>query len=172
MRKHWFIAAGLAVAVIATLFLSWTVLHRRLASPEYSDEYHLFKDSRHIAAAYVRDFRVNDSLLVDVTTLVALDSVGWDSLQRHFHLEDIWERYSVELGEGKDIILSMRYSPDTNAVPDTGQRHFFLAASKLKQMVSIFHTQTREQERAILEYNFNKTYKSIEEVELTKTLSK
>jgi len=162
MRKHWAIAAGLAAAVIAAALLLWLPRHERIPRNQCSVEYLLFLDSRHVAAAFTRDFPINDSLAVDITTLVALDSAGWDTLMSFFHMEDMRARYATELSGGKDIILSKRYSPDTAAAPE---RHFFVAASPLRQTVCIYHTATRSQERALLEYQFNKTYYSINKKE-------
>lgn len=158
MRKHWLIALCVS-SVFAAVCLLWPV-HGSLPDEACSPEYLMFKDSPLLAAAYTRDFPLNDSLRLDVTTLVALDPAGWDTLTSRFGIADIRETFGEEIDGGKDIILSMRYSPDSAAAPGSN-RGGFLAASPLRQTVCIFHTRTREQERAVLRYQMEKTMNSI-----------
>ena len=50
-----------------------------------SEVYKKYADDGHVAATFLRNFRVNDSVEVDVTLLEARDDEGWDRLQKDFN---------------------------------------------------------------------------------------
>ncbi len=159
MRRHWAIAAFLAIAVIV-LFLQ---AHQRHVIPpdECSGEYVEFMHSEHVAAAFTRDFHLGDSIILNVTTLRARDSAGWAELDSRFslHMEEHNEIYRKELEEGIDIILSKRYIPDTT-LPEPERKRYFLAASPLLRTVNIYHTENKSQEIDLLRYQMEKTIQS------------
>ncbi len=67
-----------------TLVLVCKYRPRTVPLEECSQLYRTYADDPHIAAAYIHNLRVNDTLTVDATLLHALDSTGWHRLMLDF----------------------------------------------------------------------------------------
>ena len=81
--KFWgvfFIILAVALGVI-TLIYRW---HRIFPTHEVSEIYSRYAKEEGIDAAFVKDYRVNDTITVDVTLLEATDSAGWSMLKEDF----------------------------------------------------------------------------------------
>ena len=74
--------AALAVEV-AYCFNLWNI---RGVKP--SEVYNRYKDVPGVNAAYIKDYRVNDSVTVSVTLLEASDSASWAGLKQDFNVVD------------------------------------------------------------------------------------
>lgn len=68
------------VVFVATLFAITVAFrwHRLFPSDEVSQQYARFADVKGLDVSFVKKYRVNDSLIVDVTLIEANDSVEWD----------------------------------------------------------------------------------------------
>ena len=87
MKKRRYIClAILAVGLLASaaLFLR----PRQLPLEECSQICRDFADNPHVSVAFIKDLPVNDTLAVDVTTLQALDSIGWYRMMLYFGYSD------------------------------------------------------------------------------------
>jgi hypothetical protein len=86
MKRRWIITI---VVCLALLVVGLVVLLRpRIVSTnETSELYRRYENSEHITASFVKDFRVNDTVKVDVTMLEAKDSAGWDELLVNFNMK-------------------------------------------------------------------------------------
>ena len=74
-----------AVCLVAVSLVLVVKCHpRTLPIEECSQIYKDFASNPHVAVAFIKNFPVNDTLRVDVTTLRALDSTGWHSLMLYF----------------------------------------------------------------------------------------
>ena len=106
MKKRHYIALAIVLAGVAAC--AWIILHpRQLPVEECSDVFQRYKDVEGVAASFIKGFPVNDTLRLDVTTLQATDSAGWERLLEDFHirrsseLPEIVQRW---LNEGKDMV--------------------------------------------------------------------
>lgn len=81
------------VGVILLIELAVTILWKRwyrfFPSNETSEIYQCYAGSEGIDAAYVTDYRVNDSLFVDVTLLQATTDSAWRGLMKDFNVMDL-----------------------------------------------------------------------------------
>ena len=59
---------------------------RTVPYAQCSDLYKRYAAVDDIDATFIKDFKVNDTLFVDVTLLEAKDSAGWERLLNDFHL--------------------------------------------------------------------------------------
>ena len=129
---------------------------RTVPLAECSQIYRDYADDPHVAVAFIKRLRVNDTLTVDVTTLHALDSTGWHSLMLYFGFpqEMIDYYYSHKALFDKDKKHSLvRFSVDMNDVhkrlspthPDSRQ----VIGSYKEMMFNVYHTNNTETIRTL-----------------------
>ena len=84
-RRYWLLVTALSLlAALVTL----AVVRRPRTVPlsQCSDVYLRYHDAPGIQADFVKDFRINDTITVDVTVLQAADSSGWACLVNDFNI--------------------------------------------------------------------------------------
>ena len=117
-----------------------------------SDVYKQYADVDGIAATFIKDYKVNDTLAVNVTLLQATDSAGWARLQEDFILQPPPPSVMAKIEQGKDLVSTKKISETEVAV-----------FSRLKRSVSIFHTKNRDERHAVYYHNYDnnvsKTFK-------------
>ena len=100
--KRWIvIVVGLATAALGGAAL-WNICSHRVVKSELSEVYNRYKDRDDLRVAFVKDYRIDDSTNVDVTTLTAKDSAGWESLMREMNKpESLIELMRKAVDEGR-----------------------------------------------------------------------
>ena len=147
------------VPVAATVLWAWWP---RTTPPErVSDLYRRYEHNPHLTVAYIEDFPIDDTLTVDVTTLTATDAAGWDTLTAAFYIPKLPEFMREKIDAGKDII-SVRLTPKTapGQPMDTTDllKNNVIGISRKNHTISIFNTDTKEQQDAVAHYNYRKGY--------------
>ena len=71
---------------------------------EPSDLYRRYEHADGISAAFVKDYRVNDTLTLDVTLLQATDSAGWQQMMHDFRINPSAESLSA-LNKDQDVLV-------------------------------------------------------------------
>ena len=130
----------------------WRWWPRLFPSGEVGELYRRYESSEHVRASYIRGFRVNDTLRLDVTTLQARDSVGWERLKEDFHIPPAPEFYQRRIEQGKDLVsvrLAPKGAPSLPADTVDVSNNNVMAISRLHRTVSIFYTQTEAEQKAI-----------------------
>ena len=124
---------------------------RTVPLEECSQIYRDYADDPHVAVAFIKDFRVNDTLTVDVTTLHALDSTGWHSLMLYFgfpqEMIDYYYNNKELFDKGKKHSL-VRFSVDVNdckkKLPPSHPDSRMVIGSYKRQVFSFYHTNNSE----------------------------
>lgn len=100
--KRWIvIVVGLATAALGGAAL-WNICSHRVVKSELSEVYNRYKDRSDLRVAFVKDYRIDDSTFVDVTTLTAKDSASWESLMREMNRpESLIELMRKAVDEGR-----------------------------------------------------------------------
>lgn len=100
--KRWIvIVVGLATAALGGAAL-WNICSHRVVKSELSEVYNRYKDRSDLRVAFVKDYRIDDSTVVDVTTLTAKDSASWESLMREMNRpESLIELMRKAVDEGR-----------------------------------------------------------------------
>ena len=100
--KRWIvIVVGLATAALGGAAL-WNICSHRVVKSELSEVYNRYKDRSDLRVAFVKEYRIDDSTTVDVTTLTAKDSAGWESLMREMNKpESLIELMRKAVDEGR-----------------------------------------------------------------------
>ena len=104
-KRFWLISAILAVIEVLLLvaFYQWKYI---FPSNEVSDLYRHYADVENIDATFIKDFKVNDSVFIDVTLLEAKDSAGWVILKRDFSVPELDIECQSYIDKGEDLIFS------------------------------------------------------------------
>lgn len=149
-KKHFWLIVGVVAfleVLIICLVLQWKYL---FPSREVSELYARYADVEGVEASFIKDYRVNDSVFVDVTVLEATTDSAWENLMNVFDL-------------GKDSgtnslnrIVAWRSpngKPTEHAQP-TSPDDWGVAAVPGKKYISIFHSKNEEEITAISFYIF------------------
>lgn len=145
---------GAVLAALTAVAVAAAVLVPRMG---VSDLYRRYEGNPHLDVTYLRNFPVNDTLSVDVTLLQARDDEGWDTLRADFRIPELPEHVQKRIAEGKDLTgVSLVPKSDPTLPMDTVDitRNNVLGVSPLKRTISIFTTDTKEQQLAVMHYNY------------------
>ena len=154
MKKNRYITLSIVLLCLLAALAGGVRLFRYYLPHEGPTDalYEKYKDNPQVKASLLHDFRVNDTLAVDVTTLQATDSVGWETLKKDFHAFPLPENNQKKIDQGIDVI-SIHLAPKTDpTLPmDTTDllNNNVVAISRLHQTVSIFNVTTRAEMDAV-----------------------
>ena len=156
-KRFWLIVAILALieAVILCLALQWKYI---FPSKEVSDLYTRYENVDGIAASFIKDYKVNDTVYVDVTILEANDSASWVSLKNDFEVPNPSPDFQQFIDNGKDLI-SVKIIPKSTAV-DTSSNEYpnnLLAISHMNRTLTVFHIKNKEELNVVRHYNYDKS---------------
>lgn len=152
-RLYWILVVALSLAA-AGLAL-W--LPRYAAAHRVSDLYRTYADNPHLTVAHIEDFPVNDTLTVNVTTLTALDPVGWESLVNDFRVLPISARKQAKIEQGIDIVtvfLSPKSDPTLTMDTTDLLNNNVIGVSRLNWIITVFDIETEDQMNAVAHYNY------------------
>lgn len=79
----------LTLALIALTLLSISVLLTTKRYSAVSEVYHHYKGHDDLCVGFVKDYRIDDSTTVDVTTITARDSANWEALLKEMNVNNI-----------------------------------------------------------------------------------
>lgn len=141
-----------AVCLVAVCLVLVVKYHpRTLPIEECSQVYKDYADDPHVAVAFIKDFPVNDTIRVDVTTLRALDSTGWHSLMLYFgYTEEMMENYYEFVKQMMNrpihqfVSFYVEKNDFRNRVPLTDSNCLLVTSSYKDQTFSIYHTDNIE----------------------------
>ena len=149
----------LCLLLLLAALAAGLVLHscpRQLPAEQCSPVYQLYDGVEGIEASYIRNFPVNDTLSVPVTTLKATTDSAWQLLRKDFHLLPIPEEHRKKLDAGEDVVsvkLCSKIDPRKPRDSVNITQNHVLAYSHLHHTVSIFYTHNEPEQDAILFYN-------------------
>ena len=141
----------LIVLLPVAIYALWEWTPRTVPPERASELYRQYASNPHVAASFLKDFRVNDTVTVDVTLLEAKDDEGWEELREMTGGFPLMEHEKEQLKRGNDIVQtwisendSLKPSPNTDPI-----NIFFCVMSFLKRSILACHIETEEQYRNI-----------------------
>ncbi len=87
--KHWRLKLILTTLCCLLFFVAVKYLPSIVHSDEVSDVYRRYEHRDDLKVGYIKDYRIDDSTTVDVTTLTARDSASWETLLKEMNIPDI-----------------------------------------------------------------------------------
>lgn len=155
MSKHKII--GLLACLLAVGLLLTVKYHpRTVPIEECSQLYRDFADNPHVAVAFIKDFHVNDTLAVDVTTLQADSDSAWCALLRDFgEPEDLINLYNTNrnLFVGEDVnaieIFYIDKDDTKKHLSVSNLNSLLVIGSHKKKSLCIFHAEEEKYKNII-----------------------
>ena len=139
----------LAVATAVGVVVWRNVLPMR----SVSDLYRRYEHADGIAASYIHNFPVNDTLRVDVTLLEATTDSAWQALCAGFALSDIVEEMKVVAPNAVFSRQVNRHNYEQVVRGDSPDAEI-LAISCDSKTLSVFHTSNAAEIHAVFHYNY------------------
>lgn len=158
MKKSWLLTALGCLLLFAACFLV-VQCPRTVPLRQCSELYQRYAKTPGIDASFIKDFRVNDSVTLDVTLLEARDSAGWATLKHDFAVPDLNDELQQFTDDGKDLIFSRKIAKNgqpLNAHDDTSN-YDVLATSHYAHTLTIFHITNNDEKLAVYYHNFDES---------------
>lgn len=148
MKKSWPITILVCLLILGGggLILGWP---RTVPFEQCSEIYQKYANEEDIKASFIKDFKVNDTVFVDVTLLEAIDSTGWDILKKDFEVPNLPLELQQLVDSGKDLVF-------TKMISEPAASHL-LAISYLTKTLTVFHIENDAEKHAVKYHNFDKS---------------
>jgi hypothetical protein len=156
MKKHHIISLAVGIAALLSI-LVWKLWPRQLPSQQCDSIFLRYENNKHVSVAYFKDFSINDTTLVDVTTLHALTDSAWNALCDDF----ISPHYSNEEKEavvhGNTVTYTIRSRKNTHIKPNplTDKDIDYVALCPNKSTICFYHIENIDQITNIIFFNTN-----------------
>ena len=143
----------LALALTALILLLTSVMLDMKRYATVSEVYLHYKDRADLKVGFVKDYRVDDSTTVDVTTLTAKDSAGWEALLREMNKsEGFIKRMREAVNEG--VYMLSEYNCEIGhpekRVPFKAGCSWFVLLNPTEKTIYIFHILNSKQKKALI----------------------
>ena len=146
MKKKAIIIVLIAMLLLGMLAcLLWP---RVVPLEECSEVYRRYEGLEGIDAAYIKNYRVNDTLTLPVTLLEATTDSGWARLQKDFGVHEIPKEYEDLFYADSNKVSVKKYINPENPL-DT-QSDDLVATSRYKRAICYFEIQNEEQREIML----------------------
>ena len=112
-KRFWLVVGIIVVAEVLAigLILQWRYI---FPSREVSDLYTKYAEQEGVDASFIKNYRVNDTVFLDVTLLETSDSATWESLCKDFGIAS-FSLYDKEYKE----LMTLEHSFDQRLAFDT-----------------------------------------------------
>lgn len=156
MKKHHIISLVIGIAVLLSI-LAWKLWPRQLPSQQCDSIFLRYENNKHVSVAYFKDFPINDTTFVDVTTLHATTDSAWNALcddfiSPHYSNE---EKEIVVHGNSVTFFTVSRKNPLIRANPLSDNDIDFVALCPNKSTICFYHIENIDQITNIIFYNTN-----------------
>lgn len=147
MKKRRLLPLALLVAV-AGCVVAARLWPRTLSDERCGELYRAYADNPEVKASFVKDFRVNDTVVADVTLLKALSDTGWALLQKDFNIYVPEEEDTIFL---IDVYFWKTFPKSHPSLPPDSNRlnNDIAAYSYPRRVVGVFSIKDEKQMKAI-----------------------
>ena len=149
---------ALALGVI-TLIHRW---HRVFPSSEVSGVYAHYENVGGIDASFVKKYRINDTMFVDVTMLQAKTDSAWNKLKEDFHVPALSDEMLKAMNTGSPCLAFCKL-PDTLQRSADSNKYTIAVADYREHAIAVLFSKTKEQKDAIIESYFEKYFLNIKQ---------
>ena len=149
MRKK--ITILLSVAALVAALVTVAVMLRRYS--QTSEVYRRYAQRDDLKVGFVKDYRINDTLAVDVTTITAPDSASWEALLREMNINEVTiaiQRKAMQ--KGNSVITtyhSLKNNPDKKLKKANQEELDLVVFSYQDRTIFIFDVASLEQAHII-----------------------
>lgn len=146
MKRLWIITASLLILALVgiTAWHFWPT-----DEPDVSDLYRQYDHQPGVRVGFIEGFAFDDSVTIDVVTIEALDTTGWQWMKNEFAIQPLDERRQQLVDQGEDVMQSWLWDGDT-----TGRTFLFL--SYRQKALCIVATTDDRQFQSVFMYHLKK----------------
>ncbi len=157
IRRFWLLVGIILLVELAAITL-WKRWYWFFPTGQVSEVYTKYAGTDGINVAFFKDYRINDTVFVDVTLLEAKDSVIWTTLKKDFEVPNPPPDVQQFIDNGEDLIYVkvIPKSTTTDTILDSYSNNL-LAISHLKRTLTVFHIKNKEELNAVRHYNYDKS---------------
>lgn len=151
MKKSWPITILICLLLLGggAVVIFWP---RTVPFEQCSEIYQKYANVEKVKASFIKDFKVNDTVFVDVTLLEAIDSTGWDILKTDFKVPPPPLELQPLIDNGEDLLFTKhipKYLANTSAFP-----YDLLVISHLTHTLTVFHINSDIEKHAVFNHNY------------------
>ena len=158
MKKTWLFTVFICLLIIAGggAVVLWP---RTIPFDKCSESYKIYANNPSVEASFIKDFRINDTIFVDVTLLEAVDSNGWNILKHDFCLPNLELVFQQNIEIKEDMIFVRVVNKDNycESVDESIPECNILATSFTKHTLCVFNVSNLCERYAVLHYNYDKS---------------
>lgn len=103
-----------------------------------------------ICASFIKDYRINDTVFVDVTFIEATTDSAWNVILNDFNMPVIPEEYRELVEKNSSIEFNLIPKEDPQKIDEDIDNNDVLVLSRQKHSVCIFHINNKIQRNAIV----------------------
>ena len=148
---------GVALLVELAAITLWKRWYWFFPTRAVSEVYARYVGTEGLNAVFFRDFKINDTVFVDVTLLEAETDSAWRTLQADFKIPEPDSALLESLVDREHFVASFiaaKHIPDNQCSLGSG----VLLFSYHQRTVCVFHTENEKQQYEVLHHNLGKTY--------------
>ncbi|MBR5354425.1 MAG: hypothetical protein IK126_12020 [Bacteroidales bacterium] len=156
MKKHHLISLAVGIAALLSI-LVWKLWPRQLPSQQCDSIFLRYENNKYVSVAYFKDFPINDTTFVDVTTLHATTDSAWVCLCEEFIPPEYPYEFKEPLLYGQAVSqwTVSKTAPHIKVNLSSQNNYDLLVLSSKIKSVCIFHTENKEETLAIIAYQIN-----------------
>ena len=128
----------------------------RLHLSSVSDVYRRYAGDEKLAVAFVKDYRIGDSITVDVTTITVKDSASWEVFLRSINVNELTIELQRDAKKKGNISVSTAYRvknhPEILPSRKTDEQLDLILFSYQDYTVFIFDVESKKQAHLIANY--------------------
>lgn len=155
MKKTWLFTVFICLLIIAGggAVVLWP---RTIPFDKCSESYKIYANNPSVEASFIKDFRINDTLTVNITQLKAKDSAGWAQLMYDYEIPDLPPSFIQRINNDEDIVFLKAIFNNDNEQGTSTNNEFnaVMAISFLHNKITIFHITTDDELSALTKYNY------------------
>ena len=138
--KRFWMWVGITLLIELAAITLWKRWYWFFPSHSVSELYTKYAGTEGLNVAFVKDYRVNDTVFVDVTMLEATTDSAWIMLQIDFNVPIIPEEYKHLINNYNSVDCWLAPKEDYTLPMDTvPQKNDAIVLSRKTQTISIFH---------------------------------
>lgn len=123
---------------------------RTVPFDQCSEIYQKYASMENVKASFIKDYKVNDSVFVDVTLIEATTDSAWNVILNDFNMPVIPEEYRELVEKNSSIEFNLISKEDPQKIDEDIDNNDVLVLSRQKHSVCILHINNKIQRNAII----------------------
>ena len=154
MIRRWLITLALLCLAVMLGYV-WHRCAHTVPLAECSDIYRRYADTPGVNAAYIKDYRVNDTMTVCATVLEAVDSASWEDMQNDFNVKLSAEVLKIMNGKLPKRAVKLAPKYDYHLPMDSVfTNNDMIVTMRYSHIICVFHLESKEQYNAVYDKQF------------------